>query len=46
MRIGVFATHPIQYQVPLWRALSAEKNIDRVINEVLSCMHPHVLSKL
>ena len=28
VRVGVFATHPIQYQVPLWRELNNEKTID------------------
>jgi glycosyltransferase involved in cell wall biosynthesis len=27
-KIGVFVTHPIQYQVPIWRALAADKNFD------------------
>ena len=28
MRVGVFSTHPIQYQVPLWKGLNAEKDVD------------------
>jgi glycosyltransferase involved in cell wall biosynthesis len=31
MRVGVFSTHPIQYQVPLWRGLNAEKDIDLTV---------------
>ncbi len=31
MRVGVFATHPIQYQVPLWRALNIQENIELVV---------------
>ena len=27
-KIGIFTTHPIQYQVPLFRSLGREKNID------------------
>lgn len=27
-KIGIFTTHPIQYQVPLFRSLRKEKNID------------------
>jgi glycosyltransferase involved in cell wall biosynthesis len=28
MHVGVFATHPIQYQVPLWRGLERDADID------------------
>ncbi len=28
MHVGVFATHPIQYQVPLWRGLESDADID------------------
>jgi glycosyltransferase involved in cell wall biosynthesis len=28
MKVGVFATHPIQYQVPLWRGLNEEDEYD------------------
>jgi glycosyltransferase involved in cell wall biosynthesis len=31
MRVGVFSTHPIQYQVPLWRALNADNTIDLTV---------------
>jgi len=31
LRVGVFSTHPIQYQVPLWRALNAEADIDLTV---------------
>lgn len=31
MRVGVFSTHPIQYQVPLWRGLNAETDIDLTV---------------
>ena len=27
-KIGIFTTHPIQYQVPLFRSLERVKNID------------------
>ena len=30
-KIGIFTTHPIQYQVPLFRSLRKEKNIDSYI---------------
>ena len=26
-KIGIFTTHPIQYQVPIWRRLAAEKDL-------------------
>lgn len=28
MKLGVFSTHPIQYQVPLWRWLSTNSDLD------------------
>jgi glycosyltransferase involved in cell wall biosynthesis len=28
MKIGVFATHPVQYHVPLWRELAASPDLD------------------
>ncbi len=28
LRLGVFATHPIQYQVPIWRHLAASREVD------------------
>lgn len=37
MRIGVLTTHPIQYQVPWFRLLSAQLDIDL---EVMYCMMP------
>lgn len=37
MRIGVLTTHPIQYQVPWFRLLSAQPDIDL---EVMYCMIP------
>ena len=30
-RIGIFATHPIQYQVPIWRGLAALPNADLTV---------------
>ena len=30
-KIGMFTTHPIQYQVPLFRSLEKVKNIDPYI---------------
>ena len=30
-RVGIFTTHPIQYQVPLFRSLEKEKNISPYI---------------
>ena len=30
-RLAVFATHPIQYQVPIWRALAATPWLDVVV---------------
>jgi glycosyltransferase involved in cell wall biosynthesis len=38
MRLGILTTHPIQYQVPWFRALAAEPGIDL---EVLYCMLPN-----
>ncbi len=37
LRLGILTTHPIQYQVPWFRALSKEPGIDL---EVLYCMLP------
>jgi glycosyltransferase involved in cell wall biosynthesis len=37
LRLGILTTHPIQYQVPWFRALAAEPGIDL---EVLYCMIP------
>ena len=31
-RLAVFATHPIQYQVPIWRALAATSELDVVVH--------------
>jgi len=28
LRLGIFATHPVQYHVPLWRALTADPSLD------------------
>ena len=28
MKLGIFSTHPIQYQVPLWRMLDAKQNFN------------------
>lgn len=28
MKIGIFATHPVQYQVPLWRRLNREPGLE------------------
>ena len=28
MKVGVFATHPVQYHVPLWRGLAAAADLD------------------
>jgi glycosyltransferase involved in cell wall biosynthesis len=28
MKVGVFATHPVQYHVPLWRELAASPDLD------------------
>ena len=30
-KIAIFTTHPIQYQIPLFRALEKKKNIDLTI---------------
>lgn len=32
MRLGVFASHPIQYQVPLWRSLARAPNLEVVVH--------------
>lgn len=31
VKIGVFATHPVQYQVPLWRALARSPGADAAV---------------
>lgn len=28
MKVGIFATHPVQYHVPLWRGLAAEADLE------------------
>ncbi len=28
MKVGIFATHPVQYHVPLWRGLAAVADLD------------------
>lgn len=32
MRLAVFATHPIQYQVPIWRALASTEGLEVVVH--------------
>ncbi len=37
VRLAIFATHPIQYQAPLWRLLSAHEDLD--VQVVYCCDH-------
>src|SRR5260221_10012730 len=32
MRLGVFTTHPVQYTVPLWRALARTPGLEVVVH--------------